>query len=157
MSEGEPGSTGTSPVCGVVRFLDATTADRRVRGHLGIWKDGTPGPLSLAAAQLPVATGAKCSWRPELCVRLLLGCLWPWAQLLWSEGWNCTHPLHCFHNSVFPIPIHPPLDVRLCGIFSVLRFWAEEPLLSCGCFIGCRLKGKDKGSFSLSHVSDVTL
>ena len=54
MSEGEPGSTGTSPVCGVVRFLDATTADRRVRGHLGIWKDGTPGPLSLAAAQLPV-------------------------------------------------------------------------------------------------------
>ena len=72
MSEGEPGSTGTSPVCGVVRFPDSTTADRRVRGHLGIWKDGTPGPLPFAATQLPVATGASaagdlscvcdCSW-----------------------------------------------------------------------------------------------
>ena len=30
-------------------------------------------------------------------------------------------------------------------------------MLSRRCFIGCRLKGKDKGSFSLGHVSDVTL
>ena len=72
MSKGEPASTGTSPVCGGVRFPDSTTADRRVRGPLGIWKDGAPGPLPLAAAQLPVGTGASatgdlscecgCSW-----------------------------------------------------------------------------------------------
>lgn len=124
-------------------------------GHLGIWKDGAPGPLPLLPSYL--WPQAKCSWRPELCVRMLLGCLWLWAQLLRSEGRDCAHPLHCFHNSVFPIPIHPSLDVLLCRIFSVLLFWAEESLLSCGCFIGCRLKGKDKGSFSLGHVSDVTL
>nr|XP_058929609.1 receptor activity-modifying protein 3 isoform X1 [Kogia breviceps] len=29
--------------------------------------------------------------------------------------------------------------------FTVLLYWAEEPLLSCGCFTGYRSKGKDKG------------
>lgn len=53
MSEGEPASTGTSPVCGGVRFPDSTTADRRVRGPLGIWKDGAPGHcLSLLPSYL---------------------------------------------------------------------------------------------------------
>ena len=38
-----------------------------------------------------------------------------------------------------------------------LLWWTVAPLLSCGCFIGCRLKGRDKGSFSLCHVSDITV
>ena len=37
---------------------------------------------------------------------------------------------------------------RCVEFSSALLCWAEAPLLSCGCFTGCRLKGGDTGSFS---------
>lgn len=34
---------------------------------------------------------------------------------------------------------------------------AEPPLLTCGCFTGCRLKGSDKGGVSPGHDANITL
>lgn len=43
------------------------------------------------------------------------------------------------------VPIHPSSAVRMCGSLRCPGVLGEEPLLSHGCFICCRLKGRDKG------------
>lgn len=39
---------------------------------------------------------------------------------------------------------------------GILLYWAEASLLGYGCFNGYRLNTRDRSSFSLHHVSDIT-
>lgn len=130
------------------------------RGRLSGWEDGPPA-LTATAAQLPVATGAGAAGTPESYVPLLLlllGSLKLWAQLPWSEGWDCRQaPIPLFPRFCLLYFSSPTFRCTDVWTFPVLLCLAEEPLLSCGRFTRYRSKGKDKGSFPLHHVSDVTL
>ena len=67
------------------------------------------------------------------------------AHLQWPKGQDCRLCLCCVFQSTY-FWIH-----RCMGLFGILVCWAEETLLSYGCFTGWRLKGRDKESISLHH------
>lgn len=46
---------------------------------------------------------------------------------------------------------------RCVELSRILVCWAEELLMTYGCFTGCRLKGRDKGSMSGLHDAGITL
>lgn len=96
----------------------------------------------------------------ELCV--------PSFLLLWVF---CRSGLHCYGQravsidtlSVVPSvppplcdPIHLPLDEQCVEFSGILLYSAAAPLLGYGCLNGYRLNTRDRSSFSLHHVSDIT-
>lgn len=54
------------------------------------------------------------------------------------------------------VPIHPSSAVWMYDSLRCPGVLGEEPLLSHGCFICCRLKGRDKGRVSCCHDADIT-
>ena len=127
--------------------------------------------------------GCLCSWRGRVTgptALLLPGSLWPWAPLQ-PGGWICVCHLLCYSQILLGLWAQPPepggRDHRRClhcssgstssvfqstqlqmyryvELFSILLCWAEEHLLSNGCFTGCRLKGRDKGTVSSHYDAD---
>lgn len=87
------------------RVIDASTAEGEVT-------------CPTAAAQFPVATEATRAGRPELCVLpplLLQGSLGLQVQLPWPEDQDYEHCLCFSPSSVSCVPVHPPVDVHICG------------------------------------------
>ena len=65
---------------------------------------------------------------------------------------------HCFWyspGSASSMCCSPP-TFRCMEFSYILLCWAESSLLSCRCFIGCILKGRERGSVSICHDDDVT-
>ena len=60
-------------------------------------------------------------------------------------------------DPVLCIPVHPPLDVQKAGIVWHPGVFGRGTLLSCGCFTGYNLKGRDTRSISLCHDANVIL
>ena len=140
---------GISAVSGIVRFEDFAAVGGGVGGKsygsLCGWRDGVPGPTAVAA-QLPVAAavgeGQSRVYHLPCCYHVFWGC-----RLSCHGQRSRTAVTTCAVLLVLPplfVPVHPPLDVQISGILLHLLCWAEAPLLSCGCFTGYRLKGRQR-------------
>lgn len=115
--------------------------------------DGAAGVMGATVAGGPgVVSAVLWLWAPLCCEPGILcptsQVLWfsgLWAQLLWPRWGRGSQAL-------------PPLYLqagRCEGLSRVLVYWAEEPLLSCGCFTNCTLKGVDRGSISCPRGADL--
>lgn len=162
-SQSHPGASAMSSVVG---FVGSTTWGGAVKGwshgHLSVWRDGAPGPTA-AASQSPVSTGATVVGRLELYALHptpppLLGFLGLQTQLLWPEGWNCRHHVHCAPSSAFSMCSNPPTFrcIQMCGVLWCPSVLGRGALLRCGYLPGCRLKGRDKSEVSFCHVAYVS-
>ena len=111
---------------------------------------GTPGVCRSCCCCCPVPCGHGHQCSQEIRVVYHLCCC---HQVFWGSGlWApplCI-PLYVFRSTYLQMYKH----VSLSG---VLVSWAEEPLLSYGCFTSCRLKGGDKGSVSHHDNADIIL
>ena len=105
-------------------------------GHLCGWVD------EVVCAIFPAATGFSVAVGSIAMVRGL------WVQTL-----SLLFPQFPF---LYVIQSTHLLMYRCLEFSVILLCWAEAALLSYGCFNSCRLKGRDKSSFSLHRVSDVT-
>lgn len=102
--------------------------------------------MGVSVTRDPFACGCGCT----VAGRLLLSA--PPPQLLWLVSWDCRCHLHWVSGSPLFVLVHPCLDTDHVERPSTLVHWAETPLLSCGLFTGCCLKGKNKES--ISHHCD---
>ena len=109
--------------------------------HLRIWRDRVPGSTA-SAAQLTRGTAAPGGQLP--CARRVSGLGAALAGRLGSAG-----RASAAHWALLP-------NFRRVTFSSILLPWAEPPLLSCGCFTGCRPKGTNRGNNSFRHAADVT-
>ena len=151
----ELGGAGTSAVSGFVRFIGSAAAGRGRHGclcdkgqkygpchsllpiFLWLWSHGGCEALAVCTSSSPAP-----------------GFSGLWAQLLWLVSWDRRRHLHCVSGSTSSVCSRPPIfrctDNVECP--STLVRWAETPLLSCGRFTGCCLKGRNKES--ISHHCD---
>ena len=147
----------------VVKFLGSTTVGRGGAG-------ARVGGASAAGGMSP---------------RLHCHCFsYLWLQVpLLPEGWSHMHHLPCCHQvlwylglrhprqkarsagTISPVslvppplsaPVHPSLDVQMGGMLQNLVCWIGASW-SCGYSTGCRVKGREKGSISISRAADVSL
>lgn len=112
------------------------------------------------AFQLSVAVAAAVAGRFESCVMttlLLLSSLGPWLSCC-GQGAGFANTASSILLILPPlcVPINPHLEVQICGILQCPGALDIGTLLICGYFTGCGLKGKDKGSISLSCDVDIT-
>ena len=107
------------------------------------------------ALSAPVV-GKSESWAPPATIGFS-GALWL-AAVAREQGicWDCRHHFCCF--SILPplwVPIHPLLDEKMCGILWYPGVFGRGTLLSCRCFTGYKLKGRNTRSISLCHDANV--
>ena len=132
--------------------------------ELGLWAlrqmvHGVPGPTA-TAAQVPWPRGPLWSGAGVVCtassaatgvseaVGLAAAVSRPGLQVL-TPLFPRFHLFYAFQSTHLP-------PYRGVEFSSILLCRAEASLLSCGCFTGCRMKGREKGSFALCHVADIT-
>ena len=53
------------------------------------------------------------------------------------------------------VPVHPILDIQMCGTHSILIYQAEESCVM-NVLLVARLKGRDKGNVLGHHDADVS-
>lgn len=128
-------------------------------GHLTGWKNRIQGPTA-TVTQLSMATSVLVAGRPESCVpRPLNPTRFSGAagSAITDRYLGCRQCLH--HSLSFTSSIYFSLSTSRCtdACNNPASWYAGARLLNCVCFAGCRLMGKDKGSFSLHHVADITL
>ena len=111
---------------------------------------GAPGwwvplpPLGLDSQVPPLwEVGLESHALPPL---LLLGSLGLQAQLRWLGGQGYRHCLSCSPDFTSSMSSSlPTFRYTNVGNSAFPVCWVEEPSLSCGCFPGCGLKGRNKG------------
>lgn len=119
--------------------------EERAGGVVGTLDAGGPGcqaPLLL----LPEAAGARSGQgAPVGCTAFLVAasfseavCPPPHSEGQVASMDSAVAPLLCAFQSI-------PFGCRRVEFCSALLCWAEVRFLSCGCFTGYRLKGRDKG------------
>ena len=129
-----------------------------------LWLEGQDLRPCCHAVQFPVAAGASAPRRSVLCALALLrlpACVGLRAQPPSLVIQNCSYGYQCSPGfaSTMCVPAHPPLTYSCVKSSDLVVCWTEAPLLSCRCFPGGRLKGRDKQSISttmmlMSHQKD---
>ena len=139
------GVSGTSTTSGVVGVVHGGRGTQSCKCHRG-WRDGVVGPIA-TASHFPVATGTTAARRLESCALLLL--LLPSSLGLWLSchgrglgSWALLPLIPQFRLLCVFQSTHLQM-YRCVDLSRVLVCWAEEPLLSYGCFTSRRLKGRD--------------
>lgn len=126
--------------------------EERAGGVVGTLDAGGPGcqaPLLL----LPEAAGARSGQgAPVGCTAFLVAasfseavCPPPHSEGQVASMDSAVAPLLCAFQSI-------PFGCRRVEFCSALLCWAEVRFLSCGCFTGYRLKGRDKGGLYHSTI-----
>ena len=128
-------------------------------GHLIGWKNRIPGSTA-TFTQLSMAMSVLVAGRPEPWVPHPLNpTRFPGAagSAITDRCLGCRQCLH--HSLSFTSSIYFTLPTFRCTdtCNNPPSWYAGAHLLNCVCFTGCRLMGKDKGSFALHHVADITL
>ena len=156
------GHEGPSTVYGSVSFTGSTEGGGGCGelncGCLSGWWAGSEAPLLLSIYLWPWVSplpGGQ-SW---------LHCLPYHSWVLWICEFSCCSQRARIAGTTWAISLFLPFNIFQSTHLYMWRSmefprswcWADAPFLHCGCFTGCRLKGRDKGSTSLYHDADLTL